>query len=419
MRGVLACLLLAGAVDAPAWEVQTEAGAEFTEFAQAGAQGQTRHDASLRLQARIGHEWNESREHLQVVPFLRLDEQDAERRHADLREAFWSHAGEHHELRAGVRRVFWGVTEGVHLVDVINQTDLVENPDGEEKLGQPMLNLSLERDNHTLDFFLLAGARERRYPGRDGRFRLPWVVDDTLTRWESARESARVDGALRWLWNDGPWWLAVSGFSGTAREPLLEPVLDVTQLVPAPGGVGFAPGYEPVLRPVYPLMEQVGLELQFTTGDCLWKLEGIDRHGSGRAYQAWDAGLEYTQVGLAGSAVDLGWLLEVLHDSRGAGATTAFADDVLLGWRVAFNDAAASQLLLYTIVDRQTRERLVSLEGSYRVRDALTLSLQARSFGHVLPAQSALEFLQQPDGRSSLRPLADDDYVRIEFTYFF
>ena len=420
MRSVLACLLLAGGtVDTLAWEVQSEAGVEITEFAQAGAQEQGRHDVSLRLQARVGHEWNESRDHVQFVPFLRLDEQDAERSHADLREAFWSHAGEHLELRAGVRRVFWGVTEGVHLVDVINQTDLVENPDGEEKLGQPMLNLALENGSHSLDFFLLAGTRERRYPGRDGRFRLPWVVDDKLARWESAKESGRVDGAARWLWNDGPWWVALSGFSGTAREPVLEPLLDLSQLMPGPDGVVFAPGYEPVLRPFYPKMEQAGLELQFTTGDWLLKFEGIDRHGSGRPYQAWDAGLEYTQVGLAGTAVDLGWLFELLHDSRGESATTAFADDVLLGWRVAFNDAAASQLLLYAIVDRQTRERLVSLEGSYRLRDALTLSLQARSFGHVAPAQSAQEFFQQPDGHSSLRPFADDDYIRMEVTYFF
>ena len=42
----------------------------------------------------------------------------------------------------GVRRVFWGVAESNHLVDVINQTDAIENPDQEDKLGQPMLNLA-------------------------------------------------------------------------------------------------------------------------------------------------------------------------------------------------------------------------------------------------------------------------------------
>ena len=43
------------------------------------------------------------------------------------------------KFRVGVGKVFWGVTESQHLVDIINQTDLVENIDTEDKLGQPML----------------------------------------------------------------------------------------------------------------------------------------------------------------------------------------------------------------------------------------------------------------------------------------
>ena len=38
-------------------------------------------------------------------------------------------------LSIGLGKVFWGVTEFNHLVDVINQTDLVEGIDGEAKLG--------------------------------------------------------------------------------------------------------------------------------------------------------------------------------------------------------------------------------------------------------------------------------------------
>ncbi len=35
--------------------------------------------------------------------------------------------------------MYWGVAESNHLVDIINQTDAVESFDGEEKLGQPMV----------------------------------------------------------------------------------------------------------------------------------------------------------------------------------------------------------------------------------------------------------------------------------------
>ncbi|MDD7885073.1 hypothetical protein [Flavivirga sp. 57AJ16] len=39
------------------------------------------------------------------------------------------------------------MTESNHLVDIINQTDAVETFDGEEKLGQPMVQLSWGTDN--------------------------------------------------------------------------------------------------------------------------------------------------------------------------------------------------------------------------------------------------------------------------------
>jgi hypothetical protein len=51
-------------------------------------------------------------------------------------------------------------------VDIINQTDLVENIDGEDKLGQPMVHFSYFGDWGVVDFFLLPYLRERTYPGK-------------------------------------------------------------------------------------------------------------------------------------------------------------------------------------------------------------------------------------------------------------
>ena len=75
-----------------------------------------------------------------IIPYLRYDETDDERSLADLREAYWAKEGEAFELLIGVNTVFWGVTESVHLVDIVNQTDAVADIDGEDKLGQPMIN---------------------------------------------------------------------------------------------------------------------------------------------------------------------------------------------------------------------------------------------------------------------------------------
>ncbi|MES2818142.1 MAG: hypothetical protein V4812_04055 [Pseudomonadota bacterium] len=410
-----------GSLPAQALQQRHELGLEVWGFAEPGAQGQARENASLSLRSEFWYDLDNGRDRFVLTPFVRGDARDDRRSHFDLREASWDHRGEGFELRSGVRQVFWGVTEGVHLVDIINQTDQVESLDGEQKLGQPMINLSIERGEQLFDLFLLTGARERRFPGADGRLRLPLVVDEDLASYESGRENRRLDLAARWQLNLPAMRLGLSGFSGTAREPELRPVIDLARLRIADGQlVGFAPGYQPVLAPHYPLINQLGLDLQVTQGDLLWKLEAIQRNGGLENFNAADAGLEYTQVGAFGTQLDLGWLLEYLHDSRDERATTPFEDDLLLGWRLAFNDAASSTLLASLILDRQTGERLISLEGQHRLSDDLLLELEMRAFaGGAERPQSALAFLREPDSRHKLRPLAQDDFLRLELSWFF
>ncbi len=78
--------------------------------------------------------------------------------------------------QVGLSKVFWGAAEFVHLADIINQTDGVEGFDGEEKLGQPMLRLSLFLDRGTVNAFILPWFRERTFPGKKDRLRTPLVI---------------------------------------------------------------------------------------------------------------------------------------------------------------------------------------------------------------------------------------------------
>lgn len=419
-RGWLLAAALVFAPGLQAWEQRNELGLEAFAFAEAGAQGQARHDAALSWRGEFWQTWNEGRDVVTVAPYLRADSEDRARHRIDLRQLEWLHAGERLEIRSGIRQVFWGVTEGVHLVDILNQTDQAAALDGEQKLGQPMLGLATERGAHQLEAFLLVGARERPYPGREGRLRLPLVVENDLATFESRRGRERLDGALRYQFNTGGLRLALSGFSGTAREPELRPVIDPMRLVYAgPVPVGLQPGYVPVLAPHYPLIDQLGLEAQLTAGDWLWKLEAIDRHGQSVRFQAVDGGVEVTQVGFNGSRVDVGWLAEYLHDSRGRLATTPFEHDLLLGTRLAFNDAAGSELLFSVIVDRESHEQLWSVEGSRRLGECCKLALETRVFTNTPPPQDAFAFLLAPDATHRLRPLAADDYLRFAWTRYF
>jgi hypothetical protein len=69
------------------------------------------------------HEWNDGNQRLTFAPFARWDSEDSEHKHADLRKLVWSIVSTRWELRTGINKVFWGVTESNHLVDINNQTD--------------------------------------------------------------------------------------------------------------------------------------------------------------------------------------------------------------------------------------------------------------------------------------------------------
>ncbi len=336
--------------------------------------------------------WDDGRQSFTFVPFARIDQYDDERTHVDIRELEWIKAAEDHEWRIGVRTVFWGVTEFRHLVDIINQTDAVENIDGEDKLGQPMVNFALIKEWGTLDLFVLVGFRERTFPGVEGRPRTIPPVDPDQSDFESSDEEDHIDFAIRWSHTLGDWDIGVYQFSGTSRDPRFT--------------VGIDDG-APVLVPFYDQIDQTGIDVQATKGNWLWKLEAIRRSGQGDSFAAATGGFEYTFVGVAESDIDLGLVSEYLFDDRDEDALTTFEDDLALGVRLTFNDAQSTELLFGVIVDLDDDGRLWSLEASRRLRESWKLSVEARIFSNIPPE----DFL--------LFGLRDDDFIQVELARFF
>mgnify|MGYP003525470715 CR=1 FL=1 len=352
------------------------------------------HDSYLSAfaQPEYRHVWDNDKQRIAFVAFGRVSQYDEARTHADIRELNWQKSGDGYEWRVGIHKIFWGVTESQHLVDIINQTDLVENPDGEDKLGQPMINLTLVRECGTLDFFVLTGFRERTFPGREGRLRTALPVDTEQAVYESDRGQWRTDYALRWHKSLGGWEVGLAHFSGTSREP---------RLLPGVGGDG-----APALIPHYDVIDQSSLDVQMTQGAWLWKLETIRRAGQGSAYAALTAGFEYTVSGVLDSGIDLGLLAEYLYDDRGINATTTFQDDIFAGVRLSFNDVASAEVLFGIYADRDSDAHIVNLEASRRLGKSTRLTLEARWFSDI-PATDLLYSQRR------------DDYAQLELAYYF
>lgn len=331
---------------------------------------------SLRLQPELLYEWDEGLDRITFAPFLRLDLYDDNRTHWDIREFNWVHQGDGWSLLLGIGKVFWGVTESRHLVDIINQTDLVEDPDEEEKLGQPMVNLTLQRDWGVLDLFFMPFFRERTFPANDARLRGPFPLVGVPSSfrlygnpaYESDLEWYHPDWAVRWSHTIGEFDIGVAHFRGTSREPTF---------LPEPQANGAL-----AVRPRYDVIDQTSLDLQWTHEAWLWKLEAIGRRGQGNYFGAAVFGFEYTLFQILESPADLGLLMEYLYDGRDDDPTVApptrFENDLFTGFRLALNNVADTQVLAGPMVDLVTAEVFAFAEASHRIGQRWLVEFEMR-----------------------------------------
>jgi len=386
------------ATDASAVDWRGNVSTELTYFPKYSDQVENwKSRASIAADVEIFHDFNDNVT-LTVHPFARIDERDDQRTHTDFRELILTTTGDSWEFSGGLGTVFWGVTESRHLVDVINQTDNVEGVDGEDKLGQLMLNLNLYRDSGEFQFYLLPHFRERTFAGIDGRPFIGAVVDESLAQFESDRGDRHIDGAVRWSQSYDYWDIGLHYFNGTARDPLLAPVI-------TDGAVLIRDGTA-VLAPRYIQTEQVGLDAQGLFGDLSVKAEIVGRYGDELDdHVELVSGIEYTLVGVY-ERMDLGIVAEYLWDERGDDATHPFQNDLLAGFRFALNDERSTDALFGIIQDLDGGATTLSLEASTRVFDAHRLSIEARHFTNT-------------SDDSSFAAFRDESFIQLDFSYFF
>ena len=329
-----------------------------------------------------------------MVPYARLDGRDTGRTHFDMREAYVRFNGDSVSIRAGLAKVFWGVAESVHLVDIINQSDAVEDIDNEDKLGQPMVEISIQQDWGLLTGYVMPAFRKRTFPGDDGRLRFPLPVENDLARFDQGTDdSADVDFALRYSHYFGDWDVGLSLFHGASREPRF--VLN-TQ------ASAFAPFYDDIT--------QYGLDVQYTNEAWLWKFEGIIRDTPFETFAAAVGGVEYSLYGITESGADLGIIAEFQYDGRSENpliSPFSVADnDVMTGLRYSANDSADSSVLLGVVTDIEDASMSGIVEATTRFGDNWVGEIEGRFFMNVDPDNGLFGF-------------KDDSHIMLRLTRYF
>ena len=336
------------------------------------------------------------------VPFLRYDSADSRRTHADIREAYFLLFGElgddEWELRIGVDRVFWGVIESNHLVDIINQVDAIEHIDLEVELGQLMAHATWSGEWGVAELFILPHHRERTFPSRDGRLRTEFIVDEDHPTYESSAEQWHVDFALRYSHNFGPFDIGISVFDGTSREPAYIPRLE-------PDGLILVPHYEKI--------RQFGLDAQMTLDAWIFKLEAIRRSGAKNLsleeddYAAFVVGTEYTFYSVFDSPADFSVVGEWNYDERGEDATNIFDDDLFFAIRYALNDIQDTAFFFSIMQDREHSTNILFLEFDRRLSDQWSMNVEG------------FHPLNTDEKDVQMYPIRRDSFIELRLNYNF
>ena len=382
-----------------------------------GAAHQGQRDGSLGFTAEptlyVEHEDGGS---ITLTPHYRYDSADPDRTNADLREAYLLLFGElgdgEWEARLGVDRVFWGVTEFHHLVNIVNQVDLTDHPNEESRMGQLMAHLTWSADWGVLEFFAVPLHRERTLPGRRGRLRTGIPFDQKRVSYESAAEEWHVDLAARYSRSIGPLDVGISVFDGTSREPSFNP--RVRLISDGQGGFFLVPVS---LIPHYAQIRQYGLDAQLTVESWLIKLEAIRREGAinrlpppilgeEEDYGAFVAGVEYTFGGVFDSDADISLLGEWSYDERGRRSPNRYQNDVFFAARFALNDVENTELIASVIADMDYSTYLLGFEAGRDLSDSWTATAEAAVMLEV-------------DEKDVIHDTRRDGYFVLNLTYSF
>lgn len=350
---------------------------------------------SIALKTEYYTDWNGGDTSLIFMPFGRFDDTDEARTHADIREFSVLHLSGDWELRGGISKVFWGVTESQHLVDIVNQTDMVEDVDGSQKLGQPMLRATYLMDYGVMDFFILPYHRPLNFVGVEGRPGFGIPTNEIEATYQAEEGNKHIDVAFRLTQqlDDGDY--SISYFNGTSRSPRF--VVDDGQFVDVATSTNFH----------YDLIEQIGFEGLYLYTDWIFKIEAIYRWSDIEEYFATVFGFEYGWGAFMGTDADSNWFMEYNWDERGVDAATQYQDDLFTGVRFGLNDEASTELRGGMLNDLTFGTQTFRLEASRRVTSQWFARLLYQGFNYV-PVEDTL-----------VAPVQNDDYLEATLTYYF
>lgn len=321
--------------------------------------------------------------------YLRVARHTQDKISGDIKEAVIRSRIDRTDIKLGILQENWSILEAWNPIDLLNQRDMVEDFQGDVKLGQPGVTASTFYQDLVISAWVLPYTRERRIAEQKDRLR---TLSAPLK--DSVFENGQSDSsfALRFQYRLGDFDIAASQFWGHAREPIYQPVLQQSTLV------GFDEVYEEIA--------QSGLELRYVAGDTVLKAELISQTGGSDSFVGSGIGSETTFNQITDGFSSITVYLEAYYDTRNELAPlTPFQRDVFVGFRYNTNDVNDTLLDVRYTHDVEFHSDLIDVRASRRLGGAQTISAQ------ILLPQSVSE-------DPALKGFENDPYFKLSWAWY-
>ncbi|WP_199610179.1 hypothetical protein [Flocculibacter collagenilyticus] len=299
----------------------------------------------IKAEAKFSHKFEHAKFNSQV--FANWNDADEARRYIDIRKANLYFRKNDFTFGAGVDTFFWGVSESINVVNVMNQSDLMESLDGKVKLGQTFVSVSNRFSNGDISFYYLPEFRAITFPERPS-YGLPIADHDQY-------EDDKKDGgfAARGLFYYDQFEFAVSYFKGTRRSPIL--------MRQSPSS--------PLLTPYYLQTENMMFDGVYLSEDFTLKLEAKAGKELNNGFTTANLGIEYPSYLFADYIEEVTFIAEYVFDDRKLTAETHGQNDLFIGAKFDFGDTNQGRVRFLYSYDFDYSGQYAELSYQYRLND--------------------------------------------------
>ena len=283
---------------------------------------------------------------------------------ADFREAYVASRIGEIDVLVGNTILFWGKVESYNPADVVNSLNYSRGLMQSEKLGAPIVRVSLPIGSGQLDLLAIDFVKNI-YPSQSLREHVGTRIGKQVS-FSGGASKSDIGHAARLSAYYGDVDLGLSWFRGIGNAP---------RLTAQPNGT---------LRPDYSRINQMGLDIQYLWGDTALKGELIhrkgqyDRLGDFKKYRAGVLGLEHSFYDIANSGSDLALFTEYAFDSRNSLSHSGFQNDLTLGTRWLKNDIDDTEVAALLTRDLDYKAQLITIKMDRRVNVSVTFKTSVR-----------------------------------------